>query len=267
MEAFIAVFIFIFGLIIGSFLNVVIYRYNTGETVGGRSICLSCGSKLSWKELIPVISFILQNGKCRACSSKISWQYPIVEIMVGTLFLWAFLYFSYTPILLYAFIQISILSVILVYDIRHKIIPNLFVYAFSFFSLGFIFLYAIVSNDWSGIVHNLIAGPLFFSLFALLWLYSKGKWMGFGDAKLVLGIGWFLGLANGYLAIVLSFWSGAFVGLLLIGIGHIQQLSIGNKKVTIKSEIPFAPFLIFGTIIMFLAETKVYEWLSIVIFW
>ncbi|MFA4853534.1 MAG: prepilin peptidase, partial [Bacteroidales bacterium] len=87
MSILIFVFIFLLGTIVGSFLNVVIFRFNTGRTITtGRSICMNCNRDLRWYELIPVLSFLIQSGKCRRCASKISHQYPLVEIVTGLVF-------------------------------------------------------------------------------------------------------------------------------------------------------------------------------------
>ena len=142
------VIIFIFGTIIGSFLNAVILRMNTGESiVKGRSRCFSCGKKLSWQELIPVFNFIAQRGKCRGCGSKISIQYPVVEFITGIIFLLTFLKLQNTDYLIlttgYHFIIFSLLIVISVYDFRHQIIPNKLVYLFNF--LAFLNLFQVSS--------------------------------------------------------------------------------------------------------------------------
>ena len=249
------IFVFVLGLIIGSFLNVIIYRYNTGAGVGGRSMCLSCGYQLTWKDLLPLLSFLILRGRCRECRSIISWQYPLVEFSVAVLFLTAFTVFGLTYYTLYIFVMLAILTVIFVYDLKHKIIPDGFVYSFIGFSFLFI-LYKIFTVSFESQITTLVAGPLFFSPFALLWWFSKGNWMGFGDAKLALGMGWFLGLLGGYVAIALSFWTGAFVGLLLILLSKTHALLLKQKKVTIKSEIPFGPFLIIGTLIVLFFSTK-----------
>src|ERR1035437_10118568 len=125
---------FVFGLIIGSFLNVVILRLNTQKSLGGRSGCMSCLNKLSWYELIPVFSFLGLRGRCKNCKAKISIQYPIVELITGFIFAALFLkfqnvfFFNTVPVFsfTYAFyaVAFSLLLVIAVYDIRHKIIPN-----------------------------------------------------------------------------------------------------------------------------------------------
>ncbi len=245
------VFVFILGTIIGSFLNVVILRYNTRESVvktGSR--CFSCGKKLKWHELIPILSFIIQRGKCRNCKSKISIQYPIVEFLTGLIFLLVFLKFQNTDYWLlttgYYFIIFSILIIIAVYDLRHQIIPNAFIYPFiilSFFS-SIIMRYGLRVTGY-----DYIAGLIFFCFFASLWLFSKGQWMGFGDAKLVLGIGWLLGISKGILALLVSFWLGAAVGILL--------LIFLKKRYNMKSRIAFGPFLVFGTVIAFFFDIGV----------
>ena len=258
------ILIFLLGIIIGSFLNVVIYRFNTGKSfVKGRSICMSCNKSLRWYELIPLFSFLIQSGKCRRCATKISHQYPIVELGTGLIFV--LLAFHFLPILsisywsfifflsLFAFI-FSLLIVISVYDIRHKIIPDKLVYIYIIVSFLSIF---IVSSS-SGLSFSLpsllaiLSGPIVALPFAFLWLISKGKWMGLGDAKLILGIGWMLGPILALSALVIAFWIGAIVGLFVIFFSrNLSQLD-KTGKVGMKTEIPFAPFLIIGTLIVFL---------------
>ena len=184
METLLSTFVFLFGVIIGSFLNVVIYRFNTGAGVHGRSMCLSCGKQLSWYELIPLVSFAFQRGRCRACRSKLSWQYPLVELCTGLIFLGAFLSHGLSLMLPYLFIQLSLLMVIAVYDLRHTIIPDVFAYAFAALALSALLVKLVggVSDSWI----ELLAGPALFTPFALLWWCSNGAWMGFGDAKLAL---------------------------------------------------------------------------------
>ncbi|MCK5096254.1 MAG: prepilin peptidase [Candidatus Pacebacteria bacterium] len=264
---FVVPIIFIFGLVIGSFLNVVIYRYNSGTTLGGRSMCFSCGKTLRWYELIPVVSFALQLGKCRRCKSRISWQYPLVEILTGCLFVGAYFVAEGVVELAYLIIQMLLLVVIAVYDLRHKIIPNLFVYSFSFLAFGYIVYQALALGDTTGLLVSVSAGPVCFLPFAALWYFSRGTWMGFGDAKLALGIGWFLGLSKAYVAIMLAFWIGTIVGLSLIVYGRITGWRSSAEKVTMKSEIPFGPFLILGLLSTIFFEQYLNTLLSLFIFY
>jgi leader peptidase (prepilin peptidase)/N-methyltransferase len=239
---FLPILVFVLGLIVGSFLNVVILRMNTGRSVvSGRSKCASCSTTLHWYELIPVFSFLGLRGKCRSCKASISFQYPFVELVTAIVFV-----ILYTKIVLVGgltFLTVgsfiggavaaALLIVITVYDIRHKIIPNQIVY--PFIALSF------VSIIWKTIMVPgflptpfIIAGPVLAAPFFLIWFISKGTAMGFGDVKLALGMGWFLGIASGIAAFFLSFWIGAAVGLLLIAFSQAKM----------KSQIPFAPFLI-----------------------
>lgn len=236
-------------------MNVVALRYNTGMTVNGRSKCFSCGKNLLWYELVPVLSFLLQKGSCTKCKSKISWQYPVIEIISGIIFV--LIFFIFPPVSVAAsvhtffYILITcILLVITIYDVKHKIIPDPLVYTFAGLSL----LHLFVGSDLSFVTPSLsalLAGPVLALPFALLWLVSKGTWMGLGDAKLVLGIGWVLGLIPGISALVLSFWIAAAVS--------IVWMLVSFGKVRGRYEIPFGPYLILGMYIVLLFGIQVID--------
>lgn len=240
---------FILGTIIGSFLNVVVFRYNTGRSVGGRSACMTCSKILEWQNLIPVFSFIAQSGKCANCKAKISVQYPIVEVLTGSVFMLVAnkVGFNFLPLLFYLAI-FSILTVIAVYDYKHKIIPDGLVFAF----IGLAFaklLYGMFLGDF-GSWNNLVSAVVIFIFFASLWFISRGRWMGFGDAKLVLGIGFLLPFCANVSAIVLSFFSGSIIGIIAIVFSKLCSRVCG-KKFTFDHEMPFAPFIIFSTLAVF----------------
>ena len=256
-------FIFLLGTIIGSFLNVVIYRFNTGlPIVNGRSMCMTCSHKLSWYELIPLASYLFQSGKCTKCKTSISKQYFIVELVTGLMFVLIALHFLQALFIsssLYVFLVtifvfiFSLLIVISVYDIRHKIIPDKLVSVFIAVSFLLIFVNyqtAYPLFTWPSLP-AILSGPLLAAPFALLWLVSKGKWMGLGDAKLMLGIGLMLGLSLGLASIILSFWIGAIVSLII--------MFFSTKKIGMKTEIPFAPFLIIATLIVFLFQIDIFS--------
>ncbi len=255
------------GTIIGSFLNVVIYRFNTGMTiVKGRSICMTCNRNLRWYELIPVFSFLIQSGKCRRCASSISHQYPLVELVTGIIF--ALIAYKFLPILyfsnamflffivLYMFI-FSLLIVISVYDLRHKIIPDRLVAVFIIVSFLSIFINSSPFGSLFAVPNYtaLIAGPVLALPFALLWLFSKGRLMGLGDGKLVLGIGWLLGLSSGIAMVILSFWIGTVISLIV--------MFLSKNKMSMKSEIPFAPFLIASALVVFLFELDIFSLINL----
>ena len=266
-------FVFLFGAIVGSFLNVVALRYGTGmKAVKGRSRCFSCGKTLHWSELVPIISFAWLRGKCAGCKSKISWQYPIIEFLTGVLFVATFInlypLFALTSIyFLLSFVLVStiwsILVVILIYDIKHKIIPDPLVFSFIIVSVLKLILdiYFLKNYSVQSIFFDVMAGPIFFVPFFLLWFISKGKWIGFGDGKLSLGIGIFLGLSKGLSAITVGFWSGAILGILFIILSKTKvtnRLFLPIKRFTMKSEVPFAPFLIFGSILAYFFNLDIF---------
>ncbi|MEK7646090.1 MAG: prepilin peptidase [Patescibacteria group bacterium] len=255
MNLFSLIFSFVFGTIIGSFLNVVALRFNTGKGVNGRSACMSCNEQLTWKELVPVVSFLIQKGQCKKCASKISWQYPIIEILSGLIALGIIWYFP--PIswvagfrtFLYLLVT-CILLVITIYDTRHKIIPDMLSYTFA--AISFVSLFIGGASWWHVPSWSaLLAGPLLALPFALIWLVSKGQWMGLGDAKLCLGIGWLLGISGGINAVVLAFWiaAGLSVTWLLISYGKLKP----------RTEIPFGPYLILGMYLVLLFGVEVID--------
>jgi leader peptidase (prepilin peptidase) / N-methyltransferase len=250
LQAILAVGVFLLGLCIGSFLNVVVYRYQTGAPIGNdRSRCMSCGKTLSPWMLIPLISFILQRGRCAYCQTKLSLQYPIVEFLSGTLALATFLKsgllhldvswsaaFSFAS----AFLFFSILLAITAYDWKHKIIPDRF--SFLLFLSAILAASISITQEERTILSSIVASVLAASPFALLWLFSRGKWMGLGDAKLALGLGFFLGYPVAASVPVLAFWAGTIPALLLL---------LFRRGITMKSEIPFGPFLALATFILY----------------
>lgn len=255
---FIPIIVFILGTTVGSFLNVVIYRLNTGRSfVSGRSRCVTCNRELHWHELIPVCSYLVLGGKCRTCKKKISHQYPIVELITGILFVVLYsrillpLNFSYFSILAFVIgaIIMCLTVIIVVYDLKHKIIPTMpmrTLMAVSFVSV--LFMPAFVSNF--PLVKTLLAGPVIALPFLLIWFASSGKAMGFGDVKLALVIGWLFGISAGFSVLFVSFWIGGLVGLFLMAV---------NKEYKMKSEVPFAPFLALASVIVFITGFNIFN--------
>ena len=250
------IIIFIFGTIIGSFLNVFVIRYNTGVSfVTGRSRCLSCSKDLHWYELVPLFSFLMLRGKCLKCKSKISYQYPLVEGLTGIIFAAVFLVIGLVPILPVYLIVASLLIAMSVYDFKHKIIPDGMVYTFIILSFIIMCLTHPLGQLFSiPLSLDLLAGPILFAFFAFFWLVSGGKWMGFGDAKLALGVGFLLGFSGGIFAIMLAFWIGAIFSLVIM---FLQKIKISNLKLSLKSEIPFAPFIILALFIQLLTSWNI----------
>lgn len=268
---------FALGTIIGSFLNVVIYRLGTGKGLGGRSQCLSCGRTLGFFDLIPIISFVALSGRCRRCGTRIPPQYPLIELVSGVLFV--LVYFSFaqrmaTPSLeilssfALALIIVSISLAIAAYDLRHKIIPQ------ELSSLLIVCaLITLLSRIFQGMETSflvffldILAGPIFYTAFYSLSAISSGRLMGYGDSKLALAIGLALGFSSGLSAIVLSFWIGAIVGLSLLFLKRalpVLRLKEGERAVTMKTEIPFAPFLLLGWALVYFLHIDAFSLLTI----
>ena len=221
---------------------------------------MSCQHKLSWYELIPLFSFLALGGRCKTCQTRISIQYPLVEFLSGLIFALLFLTFQnvfyadvsiFTITFIYYVLMFSLLLVIAAYDLRHKIIPDRLSLIFGLLAFLGLFLF-----NGSGFYPHFpsflefLSGVFIALPFALLWLVSAGTWMGLGDAKLALGLGWLLGLSRALSGLVVAFWSGAIFGLTLM---------ILTKRYGMKSEIPFAPFLAFGALSAFLLELHLFS--------
>ena len=243
----ILIFIFLFGAIVGSFLNCVIYRLEIGKSfIGGRSFCPKCKKEIKARDLIPIISFVLLRGKCRYCQSRISLQYPLVEFLTAILFVIVFLYSSSLFSLVFLLPIFALMILIFVYDLKYYLIPD-----------SAILLAILLTVIWhitvmpieqiTPFVFSAIGASLFF---ATIYFVSKGEWIGFGDVKLALFMGLFLGFPNIFVALFLSFVIGSVVGVLAILL----------KKKKLKSELPFAPFLISGTILAFFYGSEILNW-------
>ncbi|MFA6094367.1 MAG: prepilin peptidase [Candidatus Paceibacterota bacterium] len=259
MDISFGIFFFILGIVVGSFLNVVVLRYRSGlKATQGRSICFTCGKTLHWYELIPVVSFFIQGARCRGCKSRISWQYPLVELLTGVIFTLVYFKEGLTIILPLQLILWCVLIAILVYDMKHMIIPDAMVIIFTI--LAFMILALEASTIGGGVeMVDVFAGVFLFIPFYALWFFSYGKWIGLGDGKLAIGIGTLLGISGGVSAVMLAFWIGAIVSVFLLILdrvlkhGPVRRIlsRFFPRGLNIKSEIPFAPFLIAGTFLAY----------------
>lgn len=274
------IYFFLLGIIVGSFLNVVILRYNTGKDIKGRSMCMSCKTQLTWRELIPVFSFVFQKGRCKTCKTKLNIQYPLVELSTGILFALNFYFWlqnatSYTHLFFSLALTTCILAlmiVIFVYDLRHKIIPDLF--SFTAWGLSVVFVVGMgfigggasaftdtvntqVYRTWIPAFAGMTsvgAGLFFYFIIWALWKLSKGRLIGLGDAKLLLTIGTMLGFVYGLSAIFISVWIGTLYAMYLLLKHYLDKR---GKHITMKTEIPFGPFLIIGFLIVYFTHIDV----------
>jgi leader peptidase (prepilin peptidase)/N-methyltransferase len=228
------VLVFIYGLIIGSFLNVCIYRIPRNESVVfPSSHCPNCNHYLKWYDNIPLFSYIFLGGKCRYCKAPISIQYPIVETLNALIYLILFYYFSFSiDFIFYALIS-SVLVVITFIDLKEMIIPDALVITILILSVVYkavnYFTYDINPQILSSLGGLLLAGGLFLAIVIL----SKGG-MGGGDVTLIAALGFILGHKFILFNIFLSFILGAVISLILLL----------TKIKTRKDPIPFGPFII-----------------------
>lgn len=247
--SFIVTLAFVFGVIIGSFLNVYIYRFHTGKSLMGSSHCLSCGTPLRFFELFPLVSYLLLWGRCRTCHSYIPSRYFWVELTTGALFVAVVLTVSNIANLILLLLIVSVLVVIAVYDLYHMIIPDELTLALLVLVLSSQLHALIFGMPLSVFAWNIVAALLGSLFLLLLWRFSEGKWIGFGDVKLVIPLALGVGYTSVFSLVVLAFWIGAVIGLLILGVQKLKSrgqphLRFLPSRLTMKSAVPFAPFLI-----------------------
>ncbi len=239
----------IFGLLVGSFLNVCIFRIpRHQEIVYTPSHCMACGQQIKWYDLIPVISYLILRGRCRSCKATVSIQYPVIELINGIGFVWVYSVLGLTPLGVMAAILFSTCLVISVIDIQWMIIPN-----------GILLFLLIV-----GLIYEYFFGKDFlhsiFGFFAvsipllIVHIVTKGQ-MGMGDIKLMAVAGWILGWQKIILALFLGSVFGSVIGLTLIG------LKVMNRK----QRIPFGPFLSGGIVLAALYGDKIIQWYFLIV--
>lgn len=251
MFTLVGLIIFVAGLLIGSFLNVVIFRMNELETIiATRSHCPKCKKEIPWYDLIPFISFILLKTKCRFCGKSISWQYPLVELGTALMFLAIYLHFGNQLVTYFLLLITCFLIVIFVYDWKKYIIPDEIVWPAIIIALLFPCFMAFMKSESSVFLNSLIGAGIGGGFIGLIVLLTHGKGMGIGDIKLGFLIGLLAGFPGIILALFSAFTIGALVGLFLI--------LFGKKK--FKSMIPFGPFLIIGTYVAIFYGQQLINW-------
>lgn len=253
-----------FGLCVGSFLNVLIYRLPRNlPFVRGRSYCPKCRKSILWRDNIPLLSFLFLKGRCRWCKKTISWRYPLVELLTGVLFVFG------TESVLGRFGELGILGIIEIarvwilvsalvaiffIDLKFQIVPDQIVFPVILIS----FIFSLITNhqppttSHQPLVTNLFPSAIISSaFFYLLYRLTKGKGMGFGDVKLVFLIGFSLGFPKVIIGLYSAFLTGAVVGVILILLG----------KAKFGEKIAFAPFLVVGWLAAYFWGDKII-WLT-----
>lgn len=233
-------FFFVLGSVMGSFGNVVADRLPTGTSLSGRSHCENCKKTLRIWELIPIFSWLFLRGKCARCGAKIPARFAVIELASGLLFVAAAYVsgFLLIPSILLALAFWAMLLITLV-DLRTQLIPDILTIILALAALGYQ-----LSIGGNPLLATLI-GPGFFGL---QWIASRGKWVGSGDVFL-----------SGALGLLLGVWPLAVMGLFFAYITGALVAVIGliTKKVTRSSHIPFGPFLILGTLVVFFLGNKI----------
>jgi leader peptidase (prepilin peptidase)/N-methyltransferase len=244
------IYAFIIGAVVGSFLNVCIYRLPEGKSiVTPPSACPQCGNRIRWYDNVPIVSFLVLRAKCRACHAPVSWRYPLVEALNGILTLLLFMKYGISPAFLALFIFCSALVVITFIDLDHQIIPDEI--SLPGIGVGFIFSFFLPWNGWLNSLLGILLGGG--SLFLVAWGYEKltGKeGMGGGDIKLLAMMGAFLG----WRSILFIIFAASLIGS-VIGVAAMMI-----QKKDGKLAIPFGPFLAFGAVLYIFYGRQIITW-------
>ncbi len=279
------ILLFFFGLTVGSFINVVSLRYDPDKflfarpVIGGRSRCPHCGKTLRWFELIPLVSFLLQRGRCRRCRATLTWQYPIVEFISGLIFVLApphisalFYFLDSTFYFLSAIWILALLTLLLIalIDFRLRIIPDECNLLLIVLGVGAALLTPVADGSGGSLLHSygilLFASPniwlnklLGFLVGGLgllaLFVLTRGRGMGLGDVKLAAALGAFYGSPDIAVLLGASFVLGAGAGL----------VSMALRRKTLKSALPFGPFLALAAAFVFFAGFEFVGWYLMVL--
>lgn len=239
-----------FGLLIGSFLGMLIPRLHFEEDgiFGGRSHCLHCKKTLSPLELIPLLSFLIQKGRCHSCSKKIPFWYPAIELSTAALFFLAAWHNPEPGALVWSLFLFSVLIFIFFYDLRFKEIHDLVMLPAILLAL----LYGIFFvQDLSSTLIGLAIG---FSFFALQYLASQGRWIGSGDMRIGAFMGAMLGFPAIGVALFLSYILGSVVCISLLAAKLLDR----------KQSVPLGPFLVVGTLLAYFFSDPILHWFLLI---
>ena len=235
--------IFLYGIVIGSFLNVCILRIPAGESiVTGRSHCDSCNTRIKWYDLIPIFSYLFLRGRCRSCKTKLSIQYPIIEALNGLFYVLVFCYNGFNMVSAIYCLAISALIVLSVIDLRTNTIPfgiNIFIFLLGLWRLAL---------DYHNFSQYLI-GFFVVSLFLyLVYFITKGRGIGGGDIKLMAAAG----LLLGWKLILLAFFLGCIYGSVI----HPLRMKFGKQS----KVLAFGPYLSAGILTAIFIGDKMIYW-------
>lgn len=233
-------FVFVLGLILGSFLNSWMWRVHDNIKIvsNSRSMCPNCRYQLHWYENIPVFSWLALRAHCSNCKKPIHWSYPVVELATGFLMMYVVQqHLRITPFSEWTLLRdvcfLTLLIIIFVYDLRYKIILSRVIWAGTI--IGFLINILALSYSATSLLLGMAIGGGFF---LLQYIVSSGRWIGGGDVRMGVMMGAWLGWQNTVVALFIAYILGAFIGTVLLL----------SKKVNAKTEIPFGIFLAVGTL-------------------
>ncbi len=259
-KTYLVVLMAVLGLSFGSFVNAAVWRLKSKkDLVRARSQCIHCRHTLAWYDLIPVISWVILKGKCRNCKKPISIQYPLVELAVGLFFVGSYLFWPVALYSLTAWVVFGlwlvagvILAILFMYDLKWLVLPNKLTYPLIVVGLVSALLRMITAQNTPTVALNIGFSVLVLAgLYLLIFIWSKGKWIGLGDVKLSLALG--LLLASWQLALICLFLAN-LLGCVVVVPGMAMH------KLNRTSHIPFGPFLIIGFIIAGLWGQQIIDW-------
>jgi leader peptidase (prepilin peptidase)/N-methyltransferase len=251
-------YVFLLGLIIGSFLNVLIYRIPEEiSIVKPPSNCPKCNTRLKVVDLIPVFSYVFLKGKCRYCGEKVSSRYMLIEILTGAVFAVLFWRFGLSPEFMAFSFLMSILIAVFFIDLDHMIIPNGLVIT-GLIAGGILFLFNLKygfdfyqDTSWWNPIVGMFSSSVLLTIIALVGsIIYKSEAMGGGDLKIFLPIGIFLGWKMALIAL--------FIAVIISGIPSMVLVII--KKANRKTTIPFGPFIVVGTFVTILFGWDILRW-------
>jgi leader peptidase (prepilin peptidase) / N-methyltransferase len=223
------------GAIVGSFLNVCIYRLPLGKSiVWPASACPACGRELSWYENIPVLSFLVLRARCRTCAAPISFRYPLVEALTAVMFAGAWWYYGPQPLLASRLILGCALLVLFAIDLEHHLLPNAITLPGIVVGLLFSFL---TEPGWeASLIGILVGGGVLFGVAEAYYRVRHEEGLGMGDVKMLAMIGAFLGWKLALLTLMMASLGGTLIGVLLIV----------TRRGSMKYALPFGTFLALG---------------------
>lgn len=244
------ILVIIYGLLIGSFLNVLIYRIPREESIAfPGSHCPECDHKLRWYDNIPVVSYMMLKGKCRYCGTRISAQYPLIETINAIVYVVLYIFFGWSIDFVAFALIASVLIAIAGIDLKEQIIPDSLVLSVLVIEVLHKTLNYFISGVYPSLADSLLGLVVAGGIFLLIVLLSKGG-MGGGDVTLIGALGFVLGVKGILLTIFFSFILGAIISIFL--------LASGLK--TRKDPIPFGPFIILGFFIVLLWGNGIISW-------